>query len=413
MKIAYLVDRFPALSQTWIINEVQRLRARGDDVCVYSLHKPNIKYLTPEYAALEATTTYVDFSSISRLIQLRSTVYWASRAPSRAFAARSAVRARQDRPLRWKLNVCRPLARAFAEAGIEHIHTHFAAAASEWTYLISLVSGIPYTITPHAYDIFIQPRLLCAKLAGASSVIAVSAFHKRFFQEACNGSRLPPIHVVHYGIDCERFAPSGDRRSRRNERICFVGVGRLVEKKGFHFLIEACREMRQQNIDFECVIAGAGLLEQELRSAIATHGLEDYVRLLGAMTHDEVRELMKNADVFVLPCCRAPNGDMDGIPNVLMEAMALGVPVVTSRLSGIPELVDDSCGRLVTPCDVPGLADALIELALLSSEDRHELGRHGREIVIERFNVQHQSQKLRTVFGAGGVAWPANPNRLG
>ena len=248
------------------------------------------------------------------------------------------------------------LARHWKDRGIGHVHAHWAHTATTIGMHAAGLMGVGFSFTGHANDLFVHKVGLAGKVRRARFIVCISEFHRRFYLGlGADPARLP---VVYCGIDLGRFRPEGAEKVGV-PRI--VSVGRLVEKKGFADLIAACGLLRDRGVGFECVIAGSGPLEGELRERIARLGLGDRVRVTGRVAaQEDLPGLLESARAFALPCVRDADGDMDGLPQVLIEAMACGVPVVSTRLVGIPDLVRDGRnGVLVEPGDIPGLADAL------------------------------------------------------
>ena len=184
-----------------------------------------------------------------------------------------------------------------------------------------------------------------------------------------------------------------------NEVFNILAVGRLVKKKGFIVLLDALKILKKQGApSFICNIIGDGEEKTRLEAAISSHGLEEVVHLLGAKKQEEVLAHMSKVDVFVLPCVAEANGSMDGIPVALMEAMAKGLPVISTTLSGIPELIDNGAGMLVPPEDADALADALSKLAGMSLNEKSQMGKRARQIVLHRFNISKEAKKLADLF---------------
>lgn len=272
---------------------------------------------------------------------------------------------------------------------IGHIHAHWAHTATTVAMHASAMLGVGFSFTGHANDLFVHRVGLPGKLRRARFAVCISEFHRRFYLAmGADPARLP---VVYCGIDLDRFA-AAPRTPRGRPRI--VGVGRLVEKKGFADLIDACALLRDRGLDFDCVIAGSGPLKADLRGRIERLHLDDLVSLPASnVLQEDLPELLRTADVFALPCVRDSEGDMDGLPQVLIEAMALGIPAVSTRLVGIPDLVRDGVnGLLVAPGDVESLADALERLlgdhcfgeALGSEAAAWARGHFGRGETVER-----------------------------
>ena len=301
-----------------------------------------------------------------------------------------------------------PLAVAVERQQIEHLHVHFALNATSLALFVARLTGISYSFTAHANDIFCNPILLPQKIQGAKFIVAISEFNRRFLHDVLpTDETLAKIHVVHCGIDSQRFAPAvhlaGDEPVNSelgdSDPPTIVAVGRLVEKKGFLYLVEACRRLVERGYRFRCLIVGPeGPEQQRVEQLIEEHDLGEQVKLMGVVFQEQMRELLSRATVVTLPCVVAADQDMDGIPYSLMESMAMGIPVVSTRVSGIPELVDgEQTGLLVPPRDADALADALARL-LDDPALRQRLGQAGRQRVLDEFELEQNSHELLALF---------------
>jgi glycosyltransferase involved in cell wall biosynthesis len=286
--------------------------------------------------------------------------------------------------------------------GISQIHAHFANRATVVAMVASRLLGVPYSLTAHAYDIYVSPVMLPEKMAGAQFVATCTDYNRVHLERIDGGRFSGMIHLIYHGLDLSKFEP--DRRLPSDgRRPLLLSVGQLKEKKGFPYLLRACRMLRDQGYDFACEIIGEGPQRRELEAMVTDLGLDDTVVLRGAVSHQEVLERYARAALFALACVPAEDGDRDGIPNVLLEAMAMRVPVVSSRFSGIPEAVEDGCtGLLVPPRDTEALAGALIRL--LDDRDlRERMGRAGRERVEEHFDIRDNIGRLVDLFEENGT----------
>lgn len=307
------------------------------------------------------------------------------------------------------------LAMRWRNRGIGHIHAHWAHTATSIAMHTSALLGVGFSFTGHANDLFVHRIGLTAKVRRARFVVCISEYHKRFY-EMLGGDpkRLP---VVYCGIDTLRLA--ADHPASKQPRPRIVSVGRLVEKKGFDDLISACALLRDDGLDFECVIGGSGPLLDELNRLISANHLEDRVFMTGsAVLQENLPEFLSSASVFSLPCVRDSDGDMDGLPQVLIEAMLCGLPVVSTRLVGIPDLVrDGETGLLVTPNDVKGMALA-IERLVSSPALATDLGGRGQAWAREFFSLKETVNRLSDLFNWAATTpgltppaklWPAAP----
>jgi glycosyltransferase involved in cell wall biosynthesis len=280
--------------------------------------------------------------------------------------------------------------------GMRHVHVHFAGMAARTAYWITQFFGIRYSVTAHANDIF-APRDFVVSLAklieSAMAVVTVSDYSVRLLQELFPQS-APKIHRVYNGVDLSRFHPSDFAA----DPPVIISIGRLIEKKGFGDLISACGLLRSRGRNFKCLIIGEGPLEQALRSQITAAGPKDTVELTGPQSQAQIIELLAHASVFALPCVRDADGGMDNLPTVIMEAMAAGLPVISTPLGGIPEMVEAGVtGELVAEHDPPALS-AAIESLLADSGLARRLGEQGREMAHQKFSIEVSAEQLRKII---------------
>jgi glycosyltransferase involved in cell wall biosynthesis len=289
-----------------------------------------------------------------------------------------------------------------ADGEIRHLHAHFAHGATTVTWFASVITDQPFSFTAHAKDIYSErfnPRgLLRRKLGAARFVVTCTSFNREHLLDIAPDAE---IHLVYHGLnsDFARLLESGPSRAGANGTPRILAVGRLVDKKGFDTLVKACAVLDSQGVNFEAAIVGQkGEASSAVRALIAEHGLEDRVRVAPEMTQAELHAQYLQADAFCLPCRISDDGDRDGIPNVLVEAMACSVPVVTTHVSGIPELVaDGKNGLVVPPEDHEALADALLRV-LKDPSLAGKLGRAGQATVHDRFDGQKLVGRLAALF---------------
>jgi glycosyltransferase involved in cell wall biosynthesis len=374
MRLAVFVDAFPELSETFILNEVKALVAEGVDVQV----EAGARSKRPNPDGAGVPVVYWEEPG-SRSENLKALASLTARHPLRVLRDLGGrLRWRGDEAVR-PLRRLAPIARRVA-AGSDHIHAHFAGAAALDAMRVSLLTGVPYSVTTHAYDIFLAPANLDEKLERARFHVAVCEYNAQFLRH-----RVPRaagrMHKVAMGVDPERFK----RRHAYPGGRTVVAVGRLIEKKGFAHLIEAAKRLP----DVHVKIAGDGVLRSQLEAAAPPN-----VELLGALPPTAVRDLLEDADMLALPCVIAADGDRDSMPVVVKEALAMEIPVVGSDEVGMPEMVQDGWGRLVPPGDAEALADAIAELLALAVDERVAMGRRGREYVVRNFSVRGEALKL-------------------
>jgi glycosyltransferase involved in cell wall biosynthesis len=278
----------------------------------------------------------------------------------------------------------------------DHLHAHFLNQCATIAFIISRMLGIPYSVTVHASgDLYSSPFMIREKLAGAK-FIATCTEYNRDYLTRLGKTLFDSKLIVHYhGLDPERYRRSSPMPSKQP---VILSVGQLMERKGFIYLVRACQILKERGALFNCRIVGEGPLRGPLGKEIRRLGLEGQVELTGALPQEEIIRQYEEANLFTLPAVLAENGDRDGIPNVILEAMAMELPIVSTWHSGVPEVIQDGKnGLLVPPQDSARLADAL-QFLLSHREIARTLGLCGRQTVLEKFNPQTNIQKLLQAF---------------
>lgn len=399
MRIGYLLAQFPVLSQTFVINELIELIDRGHEVYIFSLSQPKTKALHPEverYGLVERAYYLPgvpkltgDSTESSSWTGVLSNVYGGNtrraRLLSEVFDRTAAQR----------------IARKVDELGLDVLHAHFYGLPSGMAALVSQKTGVPYTFTCHAVDIFVEPNadVMRRHMEAAAKVITVSEYNKRYLRRV-TGVAEDRIEVVRACSILDIFS----FLEKVEEEGSILSVGRLVEKKGLKYGLRAVTELVGEFPNLNYRIAGDGPLMADLKALVGMLGLEENVVLLGPVGHDAVRRELSRASVALLPCVEASNGDRDAIPVALQEAMCAGIPVVSTTLGSIPELVEDGRnGYLVPPCEVNGLTAALDRL-LRDRMLRRRMGEDARTTIQERFNIHSEAEKLLRIWEDTAVA---------
>lgn len=396
-RVGYVLKVFPRLSETFILNELLAHERAGTRIEVFSLRPATEDVVHDSVATLRAPVSYLPVGRLT-VHDLWTQLSEAS-AELPGFSAALAEARPEDVRDVYQAVV---LARAASARGLTHLHAHFATAATTVARLAARFAGLPYSFTAHAKDIFhesVEADDLRRKLSDAASIITVSDFNLAHLRELCPAA-AQRLHRVYNGLDLDAYSYAAP--AERPAQI--VGVGRLVEKKGFADLIEACARLAVRGRDFHCQIAGVGPLEAELRAAIARHSLEQRVTLLGALTQAEVRRLVAGASVLAAPCVVAADGNRDGLPTVLVEAMALGTPCVATDVTGIPEVVRDGRTGLAVPQRDPEALAAALETLMDEPGLRVSLAATARRLVESDFDIRRNTSRIRDLFGSAGAA---------
>jgi colanic acid/amylovoran biosynthesis glycosyltransferase len=401
LKVAYILSRFPKLTETFILREMYWLRQSEVEVHIFSLFNP---LPTPVHQQAEELMPHVHYSPFFlswalilaqfHFIFLSPLGYW------RALLKAIWQTYREPRVLLRVLLLFPKsvyFARQMKDLGIDHVHAHFVWVNGVAAGIASDLIGVTFSLHPHAFGLFMRDQVdVRRQLERATRIVTVSEFHRAYIADLCPGLDPHDIEIVHYGLEMDRFRPSPEPTDNGIPHI--LSVGSLVEKKGHEYLIDACASLAEKGYDFQCSIVGVGPLQESLQARIERYKLHDKVHLLGGKEQAEVFELYRQSDVFALACVVAQYGDRDGMPNVLIEAMAVQIPVVTTPVTGIPELVQHGGNGLLVPeRDVTALAQAL-ERLIRDESLRRELGGKGRETVLNGFEIGQTTAKLAAIF---------------
>jgi glycosyltransferase involved in cell wall biosynthesis len=397
--IGYLVSAWPRLSETFILNEVISIERLGVSLRIFSIKNPEVGLVHASVGQVRAEVTCLAHARhwwFALLPSLRLVM----RDPSRYCRALfQAVRLRRmGGRKRFCQAVC--LADKLSRQPVAHLHAHFANAPALVAMFVHELTGIPYSFTAHAKDIYVKtpPQLLRAEIEQARAVVTCTEYNRRFLSEQFGPWCRSKLHRIYHGLDLAEF-PFRPPRPSGEEAPLILSVARLVQKKGLRDLLVASDILRGGGRRFRVEIIGDGPLQPTLESQVAELRLQDRVRLLGAQPHEVVRRAYAQASVFALPCVVAKDGDRDGIPNVMLEAMASGVPVVSTPVSGIPEVIESEReGLLVAPNNPEELAGALARL-LSDAPLCQRLAYAARERIEGSFSVEQNCRRLLEVFG--------------
>lgn len=390
---AYVLKMYPRFSETFIVSEILAREAAGDRIEIFSLRPTSDSRFHSELARVQAPVTYLDrpIKTVA-LWDYLQTAAAAGLTPDVARNLDALTAASADDAIQAIL-----LATALRQRNIRHMHVHFASGATSVARLASAITGIPYSFTAHAVDIFhdsVNADDLRVKLEQAHHAVTISRFNLRYLRRRFPAS-TSRLHLVRNGLELDRFPYRDPRPIGTTLRV--AAIGRLVEKKGFQYLLPAAAELIDQGLKLELRIAGTGILAGELDAMIDQLGIGSQVRLLGAQTQDQIHDLLDSADALVAPCVVGADGNADGMPTVLLEAMAAGVPCVSTSVTGIPEAIrNGSTGMLVRPGNPHSLARAIKTLASPGT-DRVALARNARALVESDYDVRRQVELLRSL----------------
>lgn len=401
--IAYLAPEIPSISGTFVYQEILALQAQGVDILPISVHKTKLIVREPKIEKLATATLYLYQQSLISVL-IHSIAFFIKN-PKSYLATLTTVLtdisvAGLSKLSSWKLLYqffyASRVAGAIEENRCQHLHIHFANVPTQIGMYASLLSGVPYSFTSHANDIFDRNLLLKQKTDRAKAAITISEYNYKYLsQQEVDTSKLK---IVRCGINTNSINFISNHNVGTIPRI--GSLGRLVEKKGMDDLILAVSELGRKGIDFRLEIGGDGPLNTYLKELAATKDLSSKIEFKGAIPNDQVYSWLKTLDIFVLACKEDSNGDKDGIPVVLMEAMTIGVPVISTNISGIPELIqDEKTGFLARSNDPKSLA-CTIEKFLYYPHPITQITQAARDRVTEEFELKNNVDRLLSVFNA-------------
>ncbi|MEE2890401.1 MAG: glycosyltransferase [Planctomycetota bacterium] len=399
LHVAYLLKMFPRLSETFILNEVLELERQGVEVEVFSLMPPGDGRYHGSLSELKLTIRYIQ--------REKPESFWTKLGDFEPGLVPQMDRWEPAVEFLRKYRIPRDLdmlLRALiigAEAklsGVQHIHAHFATISTRVAALVKILYDIPYSFTCHAKDIFrdtVDRELFRDLVERASFAITVSDFNRNFILENTPGVDAEKVIRLYNGIDLNFFETS--EAPRKTDPLQIISVGRLVPKKGFDHLLNALAMLKSDNLNFRATIIGDGDEKHRLEQLCSQSGLDNEVEFTGALPIEEVRRRCADASMMVLGCVPDTDGNMDALPTVLLEALALDLPIVTTSLTGCPEIVGDDAGLLVEPANPTALADSIRTLTTSINEGKIIQGT-ARSRAEKLFNLSTNVSTLRGHF---------------
>ena len=399
-KIAYIVSRFPHLPEVFILREMEALKAMGRQIELYPLICQKQSVIHKEAAPWIKQAHRIPFLSLGII---KANIRTLNRTPGLYLSTLTRALWENCISLRALIKTMVLIPKSFYMAvlikdqGIGHIHAHFATHPALTAWIIHRMTGISYSITVHAHDIFAHKAMLETKINEAAFIAAISNFNRNYLAEKIGDRIRHKIAVVRCGITPEHYEQPIKIR-QPGQRFKLICTGSLQPYKGQKDLIKACAMLRDNGLDFCCRIIGEGEERPSLEKLITSLHLDDHVMLLGAKTQNEVAALLKTAHCYVQPSIIMPSGKMEGIPVALMEAMATGLPVVATSISGIPELVrNEETGYTLAPGDPRQLA-ACIKQVHRHPDQAVKRAQKARQLVLDEFNIEKNAQRLSHLF---------------
>jgi len=400
--LAVIVNGFPRLSETFVLQELIDLERHGLRLHIVALRRPDEAVQHEALRELRASVEYLpELTASDRKIALRAAqaaLFLNGR--TRYLNGLAEIIAAPDYG-RALLRHATIFGHRLLRLGAPPVYIHFAHKPATIGRFAALLAGVPYALSAHAKDIWLtSPEELVHKVRGASTVLVCTEEARAYVSELARGA--VPVELAYHGVEI----PAEARPAPSNPTPIILAVGRLVEKKGHEALLRAAAELRDRGVDFTVRIAGEGPEWPRLQRLTHELSLADRVLFLGPLTAAEVADEFANADIFALPCRRLPDGDRDGVPNVIVEAMARSIPVVSSTLEAISEaIIDGESGLLVPPSDPAALA-AAIERLLSDEGLRMRLGATGRKRAAERFDREKTLPGVHAALVSAGIVPP-------
>ncbi|MFA5197615.1 MAG: glycosyltransferase family 4 protein [Patescibacteria group bacterium] len=386
-KIAYILGSFPGGTPPFIINEIKGVQKEGIEIIVCPIHKRDISGRDANINGIK--TLYADPIFSPKIMMAH--FYYLFRKPIIYFKLLLRNKVFGGKKIFWEGVY---YARAMEKMGMRHIHAHFAWSAADCARIINKLTDIPFSLTAHQSDIHRFPERLSEKLEDAKFILTCTRGNKEYLAKKYGEKIGGKISVIYHGIDLSQFSP--DIRKKEKD-IDILSIGSLIKCKGFEYLIEACAQIKDRGLFRKCIIVGEGEDKDSLEALIWRLGLSDKMEIKGPVSHSEVTALYERAKSFILPITII-DGAPHGVPNVLAEAMAMGLPVITTHVPHIPELIENNKnGLLVVDKNLRELADAIGEI--LSNENlRSRLGEEARTKIISDFDGKIFTRRIADLF---------------
>jgi len=407
-KIAFIFSQFPCYDETFILREMNQLRASGLSFRIYSIKRCRDKIVHDDAKELIGVTNYLPLFSLKLILinfyfLLRHPVRYISiffsicseNIKSRNFFLKSIGLFPQMVGFTWQAR----------RDKIGHVHGQWATYPATYAYVISRLNSIPFSFTGHAHDIYLDTTGLKEKMERAKFVVTCTEDNKRYLLELFNNCKMSALSsqlkdkiiVSYHGVDLNEFKTKSEKlkTETQNQKLKILSVGSLFECKGFDILIEACKILKDEGINFECTIAGGGHLLEKLKQLAISYHLSGKVIFTGYITQDKLIPLYEQADVFALPVRLSIHW---GIPNVVIEAMAAGLPVITGNLPSIPEIIQDGKTGFIIPEENPQALAGAFERLFKDVKIRKAVGSASYKAVAEQFDVAKNASRLKAVF---------------
>jgi len=407
--LGMILKGYPRISETFISNEILLLEKLGFNLHLFSMRQPRENFTHINVKKIRAQVDYLPETLIKPLPRLlyHNLILAAKRPGIYAAALKTAIRrflrTRKSATLKHLLQAGYLAHRFLPASGVTHLHAHFAHSPTSVAMFTGQLTGLPFSFTAHAKDIYTSdPRQLREKIELSRFVVTCTEYNRRHLLEISDGQKTS-IQRIYHGIDVDLFSGNRAERTPPGQPYRILTIARLTAKKGLPTVLRALKLLTDRGLSINHVLIGDGDDRDRILALVSALGLTSVSRWLGTQPHHEVLEHYRNADLFVLGCEVASNGDRDGIPNVLLESMAMRVPVVATAISAIPELVENGItGLLVPPRQPDRLAEAMQRM-LTDQELRNRVIPAARQTVAKGFDNRRLILDLAEVYRSEGI----------
>lgn len=407
--LGMVLKGYPRISETFISNEIRLLEQMGFSIHIFSMRHPREPFCHESVKQIQARADYLPqtlirplpiflYYNIPLFIQKPKTYLGALKTAFRRFC-----RTRKSATFKHLLQAGYLVKKLLPQAQADHFHAHFAHSPTSVAMFAAQLAGTEFSFTGHAKDVYTQDRRqLAEKIGLAGFVITCTEYNRRYLKQLAQTGQTP-IYRVYHGIDLGLFAWDKQVNDRPSPPYPILTVARIAPKKGLPTVYQALKILKDQGIAFQHSLIGDGEDREKILALIKRLGLEDCCQWLGTLAHERVLDHYRNSELFVLGCQIEPNGDRDGIPNVLVEAMAVGVPVVATDISAIPELVESETSGLLVPSKSPEKLAQAMQRLLTDAELRARVIPRAREKVATEFDNQRLIRDLAAIYREHGI----------
>jgi glycosyltransferase involved in cell wall biosynthesis len=416
--LGMILKGYPRISETFISNEIRLLEELGFAIHLFSMRQPREDFTHESVKKIRARVDYLPETLLKPLPRLLyHNLILASKRP-RVYAAalktamRRFLRTHKSATIKHLFQAGYLANRLLPASGVTHLHAHFAHSPTSVAMFTSQLTGLPFSFTAHAKDIYTSdPRQLREKIELSRFVVTCTEYNHRHLLEISDDHKTP-IHRIYHGIDADLFSGNCAEQKNPTQPYRILTIARLTAKKGLPTVLRALKLLTDKGLSINHVLIGDGDDRDMILALVNELGLTSVTRWLGAQPHHEVLEHYRHADLFVLGCEVASNGDRDGIPNVLLESMAVGVPVVATDISAIPELVESGVSGLLVPPRKPERLAEAMQRMLTDRELRNRIIPAARQTVVKGFDNRRLIQDLAQVYRSEGIGirnWECGP----